>query len=100
MWEERGQEGGEGGGREMGLNDEKVKEFEEAVERLNTITMQSVEMAKVLLNRAFQAWTEHQEALSRNDAQRALPLLLKATDLFKRADAIVADEPQTDAGGD
>ena len=50
-----------------------------------------------MLQRAFEAREQHQEALERKDALRALPLLLKAADYFKRADAI--DTAPADAKG-
>ena len=50
-----------------------------------------------MLQRAFEAREQHQEALERKDALRALTLLLKAADYFKRADAI--DTAPADAKG-
>jgi hypothetical protein len=70
------------------LDDEKVKAYAGSVDRLDKMTRETQVLAAALLQRAFEARQQHQEALERKDALRALPLLLKAADYFKRADAI------------
>jgi len=73
--------------KDFGLDDTLVNMYQDEHTRLAKMEAESDEHTKKVLERAFLARQQHKEALSKNDAFKAVKLLGEEEDLLKRADA-------------